>query len=332
MLTVLAPIFALGLAALTAAPADPAAAARCRFAGEPREWTAQALESWSRLDRGRLRIARPITPTIALFDQACVYRLTPDRRGDFSAGGRRFRSSAEAHAGQVAIPDGSTVPAQRLAFATPTSDGGMFFIMALPPLWRADTAESRDPRLLSMVVFMHEFTHTQQADGLGARIDRLLSLGLPQDANDDIVQDRFGDRPGYRETWEAETELFYDAAASMNGQQMRTGLQEGLERLRARQARWFTGDEAFYAEADDVFLTLEGTGNWSAWAWLTDPRGGNLSREDAIAFVRGGSGHWSQDEGLGLMLTIDRLSPDWPAHAFGPGALTVTQLAQRALE
>jgi hypothetical protein len=302
----------------------------CRFMGEPRAWTAEALQAWARLDRQRLRIAHPVTPTIALFDETCVYRLTPDRWGDFSAGGRRFRSSALRHTGQVALPDGSSVPVGRLAFASPTSDGGMFFIMALPSLWRADGVERRDPRLLSMVVFMHEFTHTQQADGLGARIDRLLAQGLPADANDDIVQDRFAERPGYRAAWEAERDTLYAAAQAPDGTTTRARLKAGLDQMRARQARWFTGDDALYAEADDVFLTLEGTGNWSAWAWLTDPEGGNLSSADAVKFIRGGSSHWSQDEGLALLLAIDRLAPDWTTKAFGRAPMTAEEMADRA--
>ncbi|WP_421729202.1 hypothetical protein [Brevundimonas sp.] len=334
MLTVLALAAALMLSPATK-PAGPelasALSAQCRFTGEPRQWTAQALDAWARLDRERLRIDNPITPTIALFDQACVYRLTPDRRGDFNAGGRRFRTSAESHTGQVAIPDGSTVPAQRLAFAAPTSEG-MFFIMALPALWRADGAERRDPRLLAIVVFMHEFTHTQQADGLGARVDRLLSLGLPEDANDDIVQDRFAGRPGYQAMWEAERDTLYRAVSAPDAGSARSHLNDGLQQMRERQARWFTGPDALYAEADDVFLTMEGTGNWSAWAWLTDPRGGRMSSADAIAFVRGGSGHWSQDEGLAIMLAVDRLLPQWPALAFGPRAATAEEMANRAVQ
>ena len=321
---------ALALAAIMTSTTPAAPAPRCRFAGEPRTWTAQALEGWARLDRQRLRIARPVTPTIALFDQTCVYRLTPHRRGDFVAGGRRFRSSAEPHSGQVTIPDGSTVPAARLAFAAPMSDGGMFFIMALPALWRADTTERRDPRLLSIVVFMHEFTHTQQSDGLGARIDHLLARGLPEDANDDVVQDRFADRPGFRAAWEAERDAFYAAARAQDTATTRARLRDGLDRMRARQSRWFTGDDALYAEADDVFLTLEGSGNWSAWAWLTDPDGGRLSSADAVTFVRGGSTHWSQDEGLALMLAIDRLNPLWSASAFGPDASTAEEMAIQA--
>lgn len=317
------------LSALTLSVAPPPPP--CRFAGEPRAWTAGALASWDRLDRERLRIGRPVTPVITLFDEACAYTLTPDRRGDFRVGARRYRASAAPHEGQIALPDGGAVPARKLAFASPMSDGRMFFIMALPAVWRADVAEARDWRRLSMVVFMHEFAHTQQAAGLGARIDGLLASGLSEDSDDDVVQDRFGDRPGYRPEWEAERDLFYRAVEAPDAATARDALALAARRMGERRARWFRDEDAIYAEADDVFLTLEGTGNWAAWMWLTDPRGGRLSAADATEFIRGGRNQWSQDQGLGLILALDRLTPDWPALAFGPEAATGDELIARAL-
>ena len=304
----------------------------CRFAGEVRSWTAQALGAWDRLDRERLRIAQPVTPSITLFDARCAYTLTPSARGDFRVGLRRYSARSSAHAGQVALPDGSSVPASRLAFASPTSDGGMFFIMALPSLWQANGSEPRDWRLLSMVVFMHEFAHTQQGVGLGRRVDELLTRGLPRDADDDIVQDRFGGRPGYAAAYEAERDLFYRAATAASDDAARADLAQAARRMAERRARWFTGTDTVYAEADDVFLTLEGTGNWAAWTWLTDPRGGRLSPADATTFIRGGQTQWSQDHGLGIMLALDRVTPDWPAIAFAPRGVTADQLIARALD
>lgn len=316
---------------LSAAPmAEPVPP--CRFAGEVRSWTAQALGAWDRLDRERLRIAQPVTPSITLFDARCAYTLTPSARGDFRVGLRRYSARASAHTGQVALPDGSSVPASRLAFASPTSDGGMFFIMALPSLWQANGSEPRDWRLLSMVVFMHEFAHTQQGVGLGRRVDELLTRGLPRDADDDIVQDRFGARPGYAAAYEAERDLFYRTATESGDEAARAGLAQAARRMAERRARWFTGTDTVYAEADDVFLTLEGTGNWAAWTWLTDPRGGRLSPADAATFVRGGQTQWSQDHGLGIMLALDRVTPDWPAIAFAPRGVTADQLIARALD
>ncbi|PZO05124.1 MAG: hypothetical protein DCF29_08750 [Alphaproteobacteria bacterium] len=316
---------------LSAAPmAEPALP--CRFAGAVRSWTAQALGAWDRLDRERLRIAQPVTPIITLFDARCAYTLTPSWRGDFRVGLRRYSVRATAHAGQVALPDGASVPASRLAFASPTSDGGMFFIMALPSLWQANGAEPRDWRLLSMVVFMHEFAHTQQGLGLGRRVDDLLTRGLPENADDDIVQDQFGARTGYQSAYEAERDLFYGVASARNDEAARTDLAQAARVMAERRARWFSGPDTVYAEADDVFLTLEGTGNWAAWNWLTDPRGGRLSPTDATTFVRGGQTQWSQDQGLGIMLALDRVTPDWPAIAFAPRGVTADELIARALE
>ena len=322
MITALVAAAALNVAASAPPP--------CRFTGEPRVWTSEALASWDRLDRERLRIARPVTPVITLFDQACAYTLTPDARGDFRVGARRYRTSGMGHSGQVGLPDGGTVPAGKLAFASPLSDGRMFFIMALPSVWRADRSEPRDWRRLSMVVFMHEFAHTQQAASLGVRVDDLLARGLPEDSDDDVVQDRFSAQPGYPAAYEAERDLFYQAATAPDARTARARLGLAARAMEARRARWFRGGNALYAEADDVFLTLEGTGNWAAWMWLTDPRGGRLTPSAATTFVRGGGNRWSQDEGLGIMLAVDRLTPDWPALAFSPRGATADRLIARA--
>ncbi|MFN3667710.1 MAG: hypothetical protein ACK4VY_00210 [Brevundimonas sp.] len=313
-----------------AAPAAPVAPS-CRFAGEPRAWTANALADWDRLDRERLRIAEPVDPVITLFDARCAYTLTPDARGDFRVGARRYRAVGAPHAGAIALPDGGTVPARKLAFASPMSDGRMFFIMALPEVWRADRDEARDWRKLSMVVFMHEFAHTQQAASLGVRIDDLLARGLPEDSDDDVIQTRFGERPGYRADYEAERDLFYRSVTAPDADRAVSHLALAAEAMAARRARWFRAEDALYAEADDVFLTLEGTGNWAAWTWLTDPRGGGLAASDATTFMRGEGGRWSQDEGLGIMLAVDRLTPDWPALAFAPRGATADRLIERAL-
>lgn len=324
-------IAALLSALILGAAASPPPIA-CRFRGEPRDWTARALADWDRLDAERLHIARPVTPSITLFDQNCAYRLTPDRRGDFRVGARRYRTTASPHAGQVALPDGTVVPANRLAFASPTSDGGMFFIMALPALWRADPSETRDPRLMSMLVFMHEFAHTQQAEGLGERVDAMLARGLAADTNDDVIQARFGRRPGYAAAYAAERDLFYEAANAPDAATARTRLAAAARAMKVRRDRWFTGADAVYREADDVFLTMEGSGNWAAWTWLTDPRGGNLSPGAATTFVRGAGTHWSQDEGLGVILAVGRVIPDWPRLAFGPDGVTADMLIAWALQ
>ncbi len=321
-------ITALTLALSLFATGDGAA---CRFEGAPQTWTMAALEAWDRLDRERLHTPRPATPTLVLFDQDCVFTLSAAPGGTFSVGGRTYAVEGRPHGGTVPLPGGGEVPARKLSFAFPGPDGGMNFVMALPAVWRADAAEARDPDRLAMVVFMHEFAHTQQGEGLGRRIDDLIARGLPPEVDDDIVQNRFGDETDYVTAFNAERDLFHAAGTAPDAAEARRRLAGAAALMAERRARWLTGEDALLASADDVFLTFEGSGNWAAWIWLTDPRGGALSPEAATDFIRGGRRFWSQDEGLGIMLALERFTPDWPAGAFGPEGETADALIARAL-
>lgn len=307
-----------------------AATEPCRFQGEPETWTRQALESWDQLDRERIRMAHPATPTLILFDQTCVYQFTPSTDGAFTAGGRTYTVAGAPHQGQVEIPGGGSVPARKLSFAAPTGDGGMFFVMGLPALWRADTDEARDPELLAMLVFMHEFAHTQQGDGLGRRIDDLITRGLPEDATDDTLQELWSGDPAYVAAYERERDLLYRAADARDATAARAWLAQARSAMTDRRETFLT--EPIWRDADDVFLTFEGSGNWAAWVWLSDPRGGALTPQAATAFVRGSGRWWSQDEGLALMQALDQTTPDWPSLTFGPEGTTGDPLIARALQ
>ena len=57
-------------------------------------------------------------------------------------------------------------------------------------------------------------------------------------------------------------------------------------------------------------------GQWLIYRYFVAPAGGAVAPEDALRAVRRGGRWWSQDEGLALMLVVDRLLPDWRARAF----------------
>ena len=319
------------LSALVAAALLAFQPSTCTFGGEAKEWTRVALNNWERLDRERIGMTNPSTPTLILFDQACTYRFTPNPAGAFQAGGRVYSVEGQPHEGFIDLPNGGQVPARKLSFAAPNDDGAMFFVMGLPALWRADKEEARNPDHLAMLVFMHEFAHTQQGEGLGRRIDSLIARGLPEDANDDTLQETWEDTVGYASSVTVERDLFYQSATAPS-QSERLGLLAQAARHMTDRRNAFLTDQPLWREADDIFLTLEGSGNWAAWTWLTDPRGGGLTPEAATAFVRGKGRWWSQDQGLGLMLALDGLIPNWPHLTFGSEGTTADSLLERALQ
>jgi hypothetical protein len=306
----------------------------CPFDGENREWTQRALHGWQRVNRNALKIAHPVPPVMVLFDAKCSFTLKPaaddTHPNTLTAGAVRYAVTGALHEGKIALPDGQTVPAQLTSFAAPLPDGTMAFVMALPPIWLAQ-AKGNNRALLATAVFMHEFTHTQSA-GFGRRIDALVKRGLPADVDDDVIQSRFASRPGFAASFKREQEMLWEAAAAMNIKDARALSKRALRVIDNRRERYFNGPDAVYAPAEDLFLTLEGTGQYALYRWLTDPKGGAMAKPDAIAFARRDGKRWSQDQGLALYLVLDRLWVDWPPPTFGPQQQTVLEALRAAVE
>ena len=82
---------------------------------------------------------------------------------------------------------------------------------------------------------------------------------------------------------------------------------------------------------EDVFLALEGPGMWVQFqsAVRTAPQG--QSRLDTLAQLAQRTDAWSQSEGLGLFLLIDRLSPGWQSKFFGDAVPSPVETLQQAL-
>ena len=101
--------------------------------------------------------------------------------------------------------------------------------------------------------------------------------------------------------------------------------------MRTRQQRWFRGHDAYLAEADDIWLTMEGSAQWAAYQWLIDPRGGAIARDTAFTSFSKGR-WWSQVEGFALFMALDRLVGDrWKRHAFIDGKKTGLEMLNAAL-
>jgi len=113
--------------------------------------------------------------------------------------------------------------------------------------------------------------------------------------------------------------MFLDAVDAKDEAEARTLAREGRRLMRERQARWFVGDDAYFVEAEDIWLTFEGAGQWTAYQWLIHPRGG--ARPPAEVMARFKKGPWSQTEGFAIVMALDRIAgPRWKRHAFGDGA------------
>ena len=100
--------------------------------------------------------------------------------------------------------------------------------------------------------------------------------------------------------------------------------------MRARYARWFTGKDAFMADAEPVWLTLEGSVQWLAYTWEVDPHGGRVPPGDVLPGFETDK-WWTQREGLAAFMALQRLTgAAWKKQAFHLGQKNILQMLDDA--
>lgn len=288
--------------ALSAPPA-----AVCVMTTEERRWVDDALKASAYIMEQRLRLPAAPHPTIIVFNELCRFEL--------KEGSSRW--VGEPHSGKIRLLRGGAFPAGIVAMADYDKNSGeRFMVIALPSIWRAAGVIGRD-EAGPTPVFLHEYAHTRDTLVLRTLYESAeKTFKPPEYFNDDSIQERFKDDPAYVAVWEKEADLLYRAAAEPDGAKARALASQALELMEARQKRWFTNSDAMWKPFDDLFLTSEGLGQWVAYAWLADPKGGRMTLDAAREKMRGKRRQWSQEEGLGLFLVIDRFVRDWPNRVF----------------
>lgn len=286
-------------------------------------WLGEAVTTWRFVAREKLRLPSDRTPRMVVFDKGCVF--------DVPAGAATLPKEGTPHAGKVRLPDGTEIPAGVVSFAKPEG-ATTLLVMSLPSVWRGKVTSGLGLERLMHAVLLHEATHTAHADFVFRRLDELTRrYGLPDDINDDSLQDAYKANPAYVADYEKERDLFYAAAGAPTDAEARRLAAEGLAAYRARRARWFTGDAGKWAALDDVFLAMEGLGQWAAYAWLVDPRGPALDAAVALKEMRRGGKHWTQEEGLAVFLVLDRLSPGWQSRLLAADPPSLEEALVRAV-
>lgn len=217
------------------------------------------------------------------------------------------------HNGKIVLPDSSIVDVGLMSFASENKlNGKPFFVMPLPSFWKSAGLISEELGIDNLItgVFLHEFSHSQQMQNFGKKIAAYeRNISFTTNFTDDIVQDLFKKDSSYVTAHMVETKALYDAAAAKDYSDDREKLQQVLMTMAITQKRYFKDSLKDLTEIDDFFLTMEGLGQYSMYAWLIHPRGASLPKDMVIKAVRRGKKQWSQDKGFGMFLLLDRYAP-----------------------
>lgn len=314
------------LAAAGCASTSPAPA--CTLPERDRAWLGRALDAWRFTSREITGIRRVPDVEAIFFSADCVVRSA---NALTSRNARATTWTASRHAGRITLPDGSDIAAGVTSFAAGKEK--RYFVMSTPTVWEAGHAgEGAALERMMVAVLLHEASHVAQLGPYGPRLGALIERNRhPESFNDDAVQERFGTNAEFAASVKQETRLFLDAAAAKEDAEARALAAEARRRMRERQARWLVGADAYLAEAEDLWLTFEGAGQWAGYRWLVHPRGGAQPAAEVLArFTRGK--WWSQTEGFAVVMALDRLTRGaWKRHAFGDGAKSVLEMLDDVL-
>ena len=324
----------------------PLALATCLFAATPSiaqqkadgclspadtAWVAKAMDAWDQTSREITRIPRVNNITAVFFDADCAWSSDTAMNGGARAWtGRSFSD-------RVPLPNGELIPPGVTSFAmSDAKDNRNFFVMSTPSIWRTAVKSQNglgSLELLMTAVVLHEATHVAQMPTYGKRIEKLAAANkLPEDLNDDSIQQRFEGKAEFKESIGRETDLLLAAATTKDGATAARLAREARAAMKARQQRWYTGTDIYLSEVEDLFLTLEGSAQWAAYQWLIHPRGGAVDPRAAFGSFGWRGKWWSQNQGFALFMALDRLAPGaWKRHAFGDGAKTGLEMLDAAL-
>ena len=249
--------------------------------------------------------------------------------------GKKLVWKRSVHDGELKLPDGKVIPVGLVSFASPLKmdNQNSFFVMPLLEFWRSAGVESKELGLEKLItgVFLHEFSHTQQMQNFGAKISEYeQKYKFEVEFSDDVIQDYFEKDSLYNSVFRQEVKLFYDVAEVGDRSKSIDLTKQALENFKSRQNKYFIGNKEHFREIDEFFLTMEGLGQFTMYAWLIHPKGGNMSPEIALKGVRRGGKSWSQEEGLALFLVLDKLSKSkhWSKLMFGNKTESVIKLIE----
>ncbi len=150
--------------------------------------------------------------------------------------------------------------------------------------------------------------------------------------NDEMVEQLFSKDSSYVDMYKLEHQNVFMAIKepSLNARLKIT--EEILHMMAQREQQFFISEHEALIDINNLFLTMEGVGQFTMYQWLIHPKGGNLSEE--IAFKGTRTKSWVQDEGFGLALLLSNFENPrvWGNEFFGQNSNTLTHMLKKVVE
>lgn len=286
-------------------------------------WIQKVLNNWHYVCLNELNIEVKTLPWIIFYDSSSAWHLNADEsmlppfektHDSVAFAGINYQLIRIAHTESVWVPDREPIPLTSFLISTmPYAENRKaFFVAPLPSLFHKLTTPDQAPYLnfLFLGTNIHELTHTRQLPFVLPQLLGIHNSDNRKSLNDNTVEEEFSKNERYKELYSEESTHLWNAVFTDNEDSCRAEIERAIKLIEIRKREFFTGDNQGLGQADEIFLSLEGSAMWAQYRIMLKDTPNPNERELLSWIVQQGPA-WSQERGLALFLLIDRFAPDW---------------------
>jgi hypothetical protein len=282
-----------------------------------------------------------------LFDETYLYTTSAisGKDGNIIKGtkhllGQKYVWLKKPHNGKITLPSGVEQDVNLMCFAgsdQKDKNAKTFFVMPLINYWIQNKIDDHKIGYDNLVtaVFVHEFSHSQQIDNTMNGMEDIFGnyfTAHPEDQfSDDLIEDIYKKDTLYTKDFDKELALFFKASESKTKSERIELGNQAIKMLEQRQEKILTKDNRDLSSIDNYWLTIEGTGQYSAFEWLIHKKGGNLPIDEALKGLKTSS--WSQEEGFAIFYLYSKFQTpeNWSKNMFRSKKVNIIELLKVAL-
>jgi len=302
-------------------------------------WMQSVMGNWEAACRRHLRIPVQPVPWVIFYDQNYAWHLNPEKgllpTQEQSTASLKFAGQSyplwrltHSNSAPLWVPGRDALRLTQPTVSTMpyADDKKVFCIIPLPALFHILAGEDQAAALDELFLggALHELTHTRQLSFTLPQLNRLRTsarIKLPDSINDDLIEDTFSKNESYKRLYEEERDRLFHAMRAILADDLTTCYQaiaQALAISQQRKHRFMSKDQRVYSGFEDVFLTLEGVAMWVHYQMALDHAPPGQDWLTTLGPIAERSASWSQEEGAGLFMLIDRLVPGWQALFLAP--------------
>ena len=296
------------------------------------------FKAWELVSRDIFKLKENTPTRYVFFDDIFVYTTSPltGKGGAIINGPQLFDEKQiwykKPHNGTMILPDGSERKVEITCFTMPLNEKDVkaFFIMPLLSFWEKEKIDDHGIGLekLTTGVFTHEFCHSQQLgsfDVFGAYFEAYQKQFGVENFGDDMLQDFYAKDEKITAIYKNELTAFVNSA-NVGENLRKSATKDALNIFEKKHKSIFEKDKKELKMIDDIWLTMEGVGQYAMFEYFRNPKGANLSEETALKAVKTNS--WSQEEGFAMFYLLSKYEKTelWANDFFGAKMKTIIEV------